>query len=140
RPEFTPSAGAELQSEFYLPREAAPGAIAAVRSIGHLVAPVLHISEIRTIRGDNLWLSPAYRRDTVAFHFTWIDDHAAVRPALAELEAVLAGFDPRPHWGKLTTAVPAGHPRLADFAALATRLDPAGKFRNGFVDRLFATL
>jgi len=54
------------------------------------------------------------------------------------VKARLAGFDPRPHWGKLTSDVPTGHPRRADFAALASQLDPTGKFRNGYVDRMLA--
>ena len=40
---------------------------------------MLQISEIRTVAADDLWLSPAHGRDTVAFHFTWKPDEAAVR-------------------------------------------------------------
>ncbi|MFJ9606884.1 D-arabinono-1,4-lactone oxidase [Kitasatospora sp. NPDC101176] len=141
RPDLTPGAGAELQSEYYLPREAAPAAIAAVRELGELVAPVLHVAELRTVRADDLWLSPAYRRDSATFHFTWVRDLPAVRPVLEAVERRLMPLGARPHWGKLTAAAPAataaGYRRAADFAALAHRLDPDGKFRNGFVDALF---
>ena len=52
----------------------------AVAALRDLVAPVLQISEIRTVAADDLWLSPAYRRDSVALHFTWVPDAAAVAP------------------------------------------------------------
>ncbi|MFI6299738.1 D-arabinono-1,4-lactone oxidase [Nonomuraea sp. NPDC050790] len=141
RPEFVPGAGEELQSEYYLPREAAGKAFEAIREIGALVAPVLHVSEVRTVCGDDLWLSPAYGRDTVTLHFTWIRDAAAVMPALAAVEERLMPLGARPHWGKLTTARPrqisAMYERAAEFGRLARDLDPSGKFRNSYVDALF---
>lgn len=141
RPELTPSAGEELQSELYLPRGAAPDAIAAVRGIADRVAPVLHIAELRTVAADDLWLSPAYRRDCVTLHFTWVYDTAAVLPVIAAVEERLVPLGARPHWGKLTTVDPqeiiAGYERGEDFARLAQEYDPDGKFRNAFVDSLF---
>ncbi|MFI6900745.1 D-arabinono-1,4-lactone oxidase [Nonomuraea sp. NPDC050394] len=138
---FVPGAGEELQSEYYLPRAAAGKAFEAIREIGPLVAPVLHVSEVRTVRGDDLWLSPAYGRDTVTLHFTWIRDAAAVMPALAEVEERLMPLGARPHWGKLTTTRPrqisAMYERAAQFGRLARELDPSGKFRNSYVDALF---
>ncbi|HEY3611190.1 MAG TPA: D-arabinono-1,4-lactone oxidase [Pseudonocardiaceae bacterium] len=141
RPEFTPSAGDELQSEFYLARADAAAAFAAIREIGDLVAPVVHIAEIRAVRADDLWLSPAYGRDSVTFHFTWIADAAAVAPVLAAAEERLMPLGARPHWGKLTTAAPADiigrYERADDFARLMSTYDRTGKFRNPFVDNLF---
>ncbi|MCP9954067.1 FAD-binding protein [Actinomadura madurae] len=140
RPEVTPSAGRELQSEWFLPRDAAAEAFEAVRAIADVVAPVLHISEVRTVRGDDLWLSPAYGRDSVTLHFTWHDDPAGVLPVVAELQKRLVPLGARPHWGKLSTTpgkeVIAGYERGDDFARLARRSDPGGKFRNAFVDAL----
>jgi xylitol oxidase len=141
RPEFTPSAGEELQSEFLLPRTAAPAAFAALRALGARIAPVLQISEIRTVAADDLWLSPAYGRDSVALHFTWFRDPAAVAPVLAAVEQALTPLGARPHWGKLFTATPgqaaAGYERAGDFRALMDRHDPEGKFRNAFLRSLY---
>ena len=141
RPEFTPSSGEELQSEFFVARERAGEAIAAVQRLGGRVAPVLQVSEIRSIAADDLWLSPAYGRDSVALHFTWIADRAAVAPALAAVEEALLPMGARPHWGKVYSGGPAaalaGYPRAADFRRLMERQDPHGKFRNAFVERLF---
>ncbi|MEU5552680.1 MULTISPECIES: D-arabinono-1,4-lactone oxidase [unclassified Micromonospora] len=138
---FTPSSGDELQSEYHLPRADAAEALAALDEVAHLIAPVSQTSELRTIAADRLWLSPQYDRDTLAVHFTWIADTTQVLPVLAEVERALAPFAPRPHWGKVFTLPPetiaATYPRWADFAALLTRLDPAGRFRTGELDRLF---
>ncbi|GAB3473497.1 alditol oxidase [Nocardiopsis coralliicola] len=141
RPEAAPASGDELQSECYLPRAAAPAAIAALHSIGGALAPALRTAEVRTVRGDDLWLSPAYARDSAAFHFTWTSDAAAVLPALAAVEEALAPLGARPHWGKLTASEPeaviAHYPRAGDFAHLSRTMDPDGKFRNAFTDALF---
>jgi xylitol oxidase len=141
RAEFTPSSGEELQSEYLLPREHAVRALGAVGRIRDVVGPLVQTSEIRTVAGDDLWLSPSYGRDTVAIHFTWVPDTDAVWAALEAVEEQLAPFDPRPHWGKVFTADPGTvarrYPRLQDFYNLMTRYDPAGKFRNDFLDRAF---
>ncbi|WP_405578979.1 FAD-binding protein [Streptomyces sp. NBC_01190] len=137
---FTPSNGEELQSEYLVPRANARAALEALAGLRETIAPVLQICEIRTVAADRLWLSPAYGRATVALHFTWIKDPAAVRPVLAAIEAALAPLDPRPHWGKLFGTDPgrvrASYPRTADFLALVERTDPAGTFRNAYLDRL----
>jgi xylitol oxidase len=137
--EFTPSQGDELQSEYLVPREHAVAAIRTMRSLSGMITPLLLIGEIRTIAADELWLSPNHGRDGIGLHFTWRQDEPAVRAILPLLEAELAPFAARPHWGKLFHAGAASlaplYPRFADFTALAGRLDPAGKFRNAFLDR-----
>ncbi|WP_405469443.1 D-arabinono-1,4-lactone oxidase [Streptomyces canus] len=137
RAEFTPSSGTELQSEYLLPREHAVEALHAVDGIRETVAGVLQICEVRTVAADEQWLSPSYGRDTVALHFTWIEDTAAVLPVVHRLEEALDPFDARPHWGKVFTT-PADllrerYPRLGDFRKLARELDPEAKFANAFV-------
>jgi alditol oxidase len=57
-----------------------------------------------------------------------------VTALLPRIEAALAPFDARPHWGKLFRATPV-YPRGHDFRELRARYDPAGKFGNAFVDR-----
>ena len=139
RPEFTPSAGDELQTEYLIPAAHAVDAVHALQRAGDRIAPVLRICEIRTMAGDNLWLSPAYHHDSVAFHFTWLPDTAAVLPAVTLIERQLAPFGPRPHWGKIFTIpaadLHASYDRLPDFLDLARHYDPAGKFRNAYTAR-----
>ncbi|MHA5050611.1 FAD-binding protein [Streptomyces sp. SD15] len=138
RAEFTPSSGAELQSEYLLPRPHALAALQALDAIRETIAPLLQICEVRTVAADSQWLSPSYGRDTVALHFTWVEDTAAVLPVVRRVEEALDPFDPRPHWGKVFTAAPAvlrgRYPRLGDFRTLVDSLDPTHKFTNAFVN------
>lgn len=134
RAEFTPSHGEELQSEFFVPRQRAAEALQAVRALGPQLQALLYVSEIRSIRADDLWLSGAYGRDTIGIHFTWRRDEPAVRALVPTIEAALAPFDARPHWGKVFTADPvtiaSRYPRWAEFVDLRERWDPRGVFRN----------
>jgi alditol oxidase len=136
--EFTPSAGAELQTEYFVARADAVAAFKALYAMQHKIAPLLLVSEIRTMSADSLWMSMANGRDSVAFHFTWKPDWPAVRAVLPEIEAALSPFSARPHWGKLfampKAKVQALTPRLSDFRALCGQYDPTGKFRNAFVE------
>ncbi|MET7703104.1 FAD-binding protein [Streptomyces sp. NPDC005485] len=137
RAEFTPSSGAELQSEYLLSRAHALDALHALDAIRETIAPLLQICEVRTIAADAQWLSPAHGQDSVAFHFTWVEDTEAVLPVVRRVEEALDPFAPRPHWGKVFTVPSAAlrerYPRLGDFRALAGSLDPEGKFTNAFV-------
>ncbi|GAB7006564.1 alditol oxidase [Nocardioides sp. AN3] len=136
---FTPSAGEELQSEYFVARDRLPDALAAVRSIGNVVEPQLLVSEVRTIAGDDLWLSGAHGGDAAALHFTWRRDPAAVGAVVDRLEAVLLPLGARPHWGKVfamgVDRIAPLYPRLDDFLELARRFDPEGRFRNGWTAR-----
>jgi alditol oxidase len=136
---FTPSSGQELQSEYHLPRGHAVAALEVLRGLAGRLRPVLQVSELRTVAADRLWMSPQHGRDTLSVHFTWERDWAGVRPVLAEIEAALAPFEARPHWGKLFLADAAAlaprYQRAGDFAALAGRLDPRGVFRNDWLRR-----
>jgi len=135
---FTPSAGKELQSEFFVPRKDGVEAIFAVEKLHEKISPHLLITEIRTIAADDLWLSPCYQRDSVAIHFTWQQDWPAVKAVLPEIEKALAPFDVRPHWGKLFTIDPAvlrsRYKKMPEFVELAKEFDPQGKFRNEFLN------
>jgi xylitol oxidase len=138
RLDHTPSSGAELQTEYLVPRRHAAAALDTVQAMAPQVAAVLQVSELRTVAADDLWLSMACEQDSLALHFTWVDDAAAVAPVVAELEQRLAPFGPRPHWGKVFSMPPAAvqplYPRLTDVVALRRKLDPDGVFGNAMVD------
>ena len=135
---FTPSAGKELQTEYFVPRRHAVEAILAVERLRDLFSPHLMISEIRTIAADNLWLSPCYEQPCVTIHFTWKQDWPAVRKLLSTIEKELAPFRARPHWGKLFTTTPGElksiYEKLPEFVELSKGYDPRGKFRNEFLN------
>lgn len=139
RLEFTPSAGAEIQSEYLVPRADAVAAIQAVRTLAGQIAPLLLVNEIRTVPADGLWLSSSHGTDAVGIHFTWRPDEAAVRAFLPALEAALPATA-RPHWGKVFTLdgaeVASRYARWDDFVALARRYDPERRMVNRYLERL----
>ena len=136
----TPSSGAELQTEYLIPRRYALDAIGAMQGMRAAMAPVLRISEIRSVAGDGQWLSPTQGNACIGIHCTWTDDVAAVMPVVDLMEQVLAPFQARPHWGKLFGTGPARiaslYPTLADFRALRQELDPHVMFGNSMLDGL----
>src|SRR6266446_340555 len=141
---FTPSAGRELQSEYFVPRQHAVEAILAVERLRDQISPSLLISEIRAVAADNLWLSPCYKQPCVTIHFTWKPDWPAVSKLLPVIEKELAPFNARPHWGKLFNTSPAAlrsiYEKLPDFIQLSTKYDTRGKFRNEFLNKnIFGT-
>jgi xylitol oxidase len=137
RMDFQPSIGDELHSEYFVPRAVVREAMRAVGALAPEFAGRLWIAEVRTILRDELWLSPFYERDAVALHFTWRNNPQWVEGFLPTLEARLAPFRARPHWGKMFALKRAGlqplYPRFDDFRALVRRHDPEGKFWNPFL-------
>jgi xylitol oxidase len=136
---FTPSSGKELQSEYFVPRRNAVDAITAVERLRDRVGPHLMISELRTIDADDLWMSPCYKRASLALHFTWKPDWPSVRQVLPLIERELAPFQVRPHWGKLFT-LPAAelqqrYEQCDAFKDLVRQYDPRGAFRNEFLSK-----
>ena len=138
RMNFIPSSGAELQSEYFVPREKAYQAIRAVEQLRDRITPHLFITEFRTIAADNLWMSTCHNRDALTIHFTWKPEWPAVKEILPLIEARLAPFDARPHWAKMFTMQPSRlkqlYEKLPDYQALLKHYDPSGKFRNAFLD------
>jgi xylitol oxidase len=138
RMNFTPSSGQELQTEYFVPLDRGYEAILAVEKLRDQITPHLFITELRTIAADKLWMSMAYERPSMAIHFTWKPEWPAVRQVLPQIEAALEPFQPRPHWAKLFTMAPAKiesrYARLGDFKGLVKQHDPAGKFRNKFIE------
>lgn len=140
RRELTPSRGEELQSEYLLPREHALAAIDRLRGLRDLLAPVLLVSELRTVAADAHWLSSSYGHDVLGVHFTWLRDPERVHAALPAVEEALLPLGARPHWGKCFVAgvrdLEPLYPRMADFRALRDRVDPGRVFGNAFIDRV----
>jgi alditol oxidase len=139
RLDHRPSSGAELQSEFLVPREHAVAAVEVLRTMADVVAPPLQVAELRTVAADGRWLSMAHGRDSLALHFTWHPDPAAALTAVRAVEQELAPLAARPHWGKVFAMTPEQvqplYPQLADARALRRELDPDNVFGNAFVDR-----
>jgi xylitol oxidase len=140
RLDATPSAGDEIQTEYFFTRDQIVGAIEAVHSLAHEVNPVLIISEIRSIAQDDAWLSPMRRGDSIALHFTFKNDVPAVARVVEKLESALAPFNPIPHWGKVHgftgEQLAAVHPTISAARKVFDELDPEGKFNSPYLRAL----
>ena len=136
---FTPSSGAELQTEYFVPIEFAWAALSEIHAMQDKIAPLLFTTEVRTIDSDQLWMSPNFKRKSVAIHFTWKQDWEKVSAILPEIEARLSAFGARPHWGKIFRmsgeTVKSLYSERDRFCDLVNQVDPGGKFRNEFVDQ-----
>lgn len=138
-----PSAGGdELQSEYFVDRRHGAVALEALRAMGRRISPHLRTAEIRSAAADELWMSPAYQRSSLCIGFTWRKHPDAVAALLPDIEAALAPYEPRPHWGKLfdleAVDLAGRFPRLLDYVDLVAAYDPDGKFSNPFLRRLKA--
>ena len=140
RIDANPSAGNEIQSEFFVEIHYAQAAFKAVMEISPIFREKLLVSEIRTIASDEHWMSPAYRRDTVAIHFTWKNDYE-VPYLISLIEEALAPFSYRPHMGKVfnmhSVYLAQSLPKLREFKEFVSQIDPEGKFHNNFTRELF---
>jgi FAD-linked oxidoreductase len=128
------------EMEYALPREHLAAAVRAVRAmIDERGFAVPFPLEVRMVAGDDALLSPAGGRATgyVAVHMfhgmEW-------EPYFRAVEAIMDGFDGRPHWGKrhfqtAATLAPR-YPGWERFAAVRDRLDPERKFANAYVERV----
>ncbi|MBS1605017.1 MAG: FAD-binding protein [Bacteroidetes bacterium] len=137
---FTPSSGKELQTEYFVPREHSYAAIKAVEQLREKISPHLFISEIRCIDADQLPMSPCYHQPSTAIHFTWKPEWPEVRELLPLIEAQLAPYNARPHWGKLFTIphqrLATLYPKMRQLQQLMRHYDPTGKFRNEYLDKV----
>jgi xylitol oxidase len=134
---FTPSSGQELQSEYFVPFDRGYEAIRAVEALRDEITPHLYITELRAIAADDLWMSMAYQRPSLAIHFTWKLETDAVLKVLPKIEAKLGPFGARPHWAKVFTVkaerIAPLYPRMGDFRLLMAEMDSKGKFQNGYL-------
>jgi len=134
---FKPSAGKELQAEYFVPIEHAYEAMMIFEKLTEKITPHLFISEIRAIAADDFWMSPCHKKTCVALHTTWKQEVEAIMQLLPMLEEQLAPFEARPHWAKLFTMSPSvlrsRYEKLNDFKQLVSQYDPNGKFRNEFL-------
>jgi xylitol oxidase len=136
---FKPSAGKELQSEYFVPIEHAYEAMMAMEKLHEKITPHLFISEIRAIAADEFWMSPCYKKTCIALHTTWKQEVNTVMNLLPVIEEQLAPFNARPHWAKLFTLSPkvlqSRYEKLNDYKQLVNQYDPNGKFRNEFLSK-----
>jgi L-gulonolactone oxidase len=128
------------EMEYAIPRQHGPE---AVRRVLELVRerrlPVGFPIEFRLVAPDDALLSPAHGRETayIAVHQY---QGAVWEPYFRAVEQIVSEYGGRPHWGKrhfqTAETLERVYPRWRDFQAARARLDPEGRFRNAYTDRV----
>jgi len=122
----------------------------AVEDLGPALTQLEHLLKALNLRGylalevgfiaaDDVWLSPAFGRDSA---FVRLKRFRGIEqaPIASTFADVMERYDARPHWGsahgKGASALAPLYPRWADFLALRSRLDPHGVFLNDYLSGL----
>jgi FAD/FMN-containing dehydrogenase len=128
--------------EYFVPLEKGPEAMQAMRELMLRSLPESQYPmEVRTVGPDDAYLSPNYKTATTVISVSG-------RPGtdywdyLRSVDALLAEFGARVHWGKLHFLNPERlhelYPRADEFIAIRRQLDPGGMFLNDHLRELFA--
>jgi len=136
----TPRAVRFQEMEYNLPAESFVPALTEIQAmIAQRQFRVHFPIECRFVRGDDIWLSPAYQRDSayIAVHMYRGMEYL---PYFAAVEEIFRRYHGRPHWGKLHTqdaaSLRALYPHYDDFRRVRATLDPQGLFLNDYLRRL----
>lgn len=128
------------EMEYGVPRQRGPEAVRRVIEwVRENRYPVFFPIEVRVAAGDDALLSPSHERDTayIAVHqyrgMEW-------RPYFEAVEAIMAEYGGRPHWGKrhfqtAATLAPL-YPAWDRFQAAREELDPGRTFSNEYARRV----
>jgi len=95
--------------------------------------------EVGFIAADDVWLSPAFGRDTAFVRLKRFRGLSQDNIAATFVD-VMERHDGRPHWGsphgRQAESLAERYPRWSDFLALRARLDPRGVFLNDYLSQL----
>lgn len=127
--------------EYFVPLDRGPDAVRAMRELMLTRLPEsVYPLEVRTVGADEAWLSPQHEQATTVISVSGAPG-TDYWDYLRSVDALLADFGARPHWGKLHFLTPERlhelYPRAADFVALRRELDPHGMFLNDHLRPLF---
>jgi L-gulono-1,4-lactone dehydrogenase len=128
------------EMEYGLPRAAIVDAITEIRRwTDRSREPLPFPVQVRFAAADDVWLSPAYHRQTayIAVHQYHRLPHERF---FAAVEKILLAAGGRPHWGKLhdvdADRLAALYPRFSDFRAVRDKVDPQRTFGNAYLQRV----
>lgn len=95
--------------------------------------------EIRFLKEDDIYLSPAYGRNSVHISFHVLNGKNYTK-YFDVMEKICLKYQGRPHWGKLHTLTADQlsklYPKWNDFITVRNELDPTGLFFNGYLRQL----
>jgi FAD-linked oxidoreductase len=137
----TPRAVRFQEMEYSVPAESFPTVLGEIRErITKERYRVNFPVECRFVRGDDIWLSTAYGRDS-AYIAVHMYRGMPYKDYFQGIEEIFTRYDGRPHWGKIHTRdaayLAAHYPHWNDFQRVRATLDPQGVFLNDYLRRLF---
>jgi FAD/FMN-containing dehydrogenase len=128
--------------EYFVSLDKGPQALAAMRELMLKSLPQsLYPMEVRTVGAEEAYLSPSYGTATTVISVSG-QPGTDYWSYLRSVDALLAEFDARVHWGKLhflsRDRLRALYPHADDFIAVRRQFDPDGMFLNDHLRELFA--
>ncbi len=128
------------ESEYSVPVEKAVAALRELRDeIERNNLKVNFVTEIRFVKADDFWLSPAYGRDSCYIGGYLYGDNRW-QAYFSLFERIMKKHEGRPHWGKEFT--PELHnfgkmyPKFSDFMKLTREADPDRRFANRLTEKI----
>ncbi|MDR6553911.1 D-arabinono-1,4-lactone oxidase [Paenibacillus qinlingensis] len=129
------------EMEYNLPAEAMPAVIEEMRAKMTKNKYNVHFPiECRFAKGDDIWLSPAFERDSayIAIHMYKGMSH---EDYFAAMEDIFLQHGGRPHWGKMhslrSSELSERYPKWQPFCRIREELDPDGILLNGYLEKIF---
>jgi len=95
---------------------------------------------VRTVREDDTWLSPQYKRDAALFSLTVMSNNDKFNLVSHEVEKIFTKYGGRPHWAKTfyksNKELEEIYPKMNEFKKIREKFDPDGIFVNDYVKRV----
>ena len=129
------------EMEYNIPAEHFESVIREIRECIEQQQFAVHFPiECRFVLADDIWLSPAYQRDS-AYIAVHMYRGMPYRSYFYHIEQIFRRYQGRPHWGKIHTQTAESlatlYPRWDDFRRIRAELDPDGMFLNSYLRSLF---
>lgn len=128
------------EMEWALPADEGLGALREIKEfVNRTRVQTIFPVEVRWVKGDDIWLSPHYGRDSIAIsvHQYQGMEYGAYFDAV---QAIARNHQGRPHWGKIHGLrgkdLQELYPRWNDFMTLRERLDPRGTLLSPYLRAL----
>lgn len=128
--------------EYCIPLQYMKSAIQDVRTCIESKKHQVHFPiECRTVKADDIWLSPSYQRESAYLSFHMYKG-MPYEEYFHDMEMIMQKYEGRPHWGKMhnrsNTELLSLYPKFSDFLSVRKELDPDGMFLNEYLKGLLA--
>lgn len=131
------------EMEYNIPKEAFEECMWEIKKKIEDTQYALHFPiECRFVKGDDIWLSPAYQRDS-AYLAVHMYKGMSYEQYFRDMETIFKKYDGRPHWGKMHFQTPDSlkklYPKWDEFHAIRKEMDPKGIFLNDYLKGIFGS-